>query len=305
MESSSLALKQLDPRSFENEFIKNGIRSDGRCFTDLRRVVVGAGNTLRTSQSSSCGESLVYIGATVVACTISVLVGTPCSQHPDAGDLDIDVSLWPICSLKYEQRSGKPEEAYLLESILHDVFVSGDVMDLTQLGIEKGRYAYRLHIRLVCISDDGNLIDAAILAVTRALLGTVLPRPIVGPATVSISRDKTTPLILKRIPVAVTCGIFNSGGEGNGHSSGSTSSSSSGMSEDVYLVDPSQEEEAVVRGTITCVIDTKAAITDSSSKKSNKQQTSTTTNSRNAVSSSLCLLLQVCFPLVTSTATLA
>ena len=282
---SSLALKQLDPRAFENEFIKNGIRSDGRCFTDLRRVVVGAGNTTSTSQSTltSCGESLVHIGATAVACTISVLVGTPCSQHPDSGDLDIDVSLWPICSLKYEQRSGKPEEAYLLESILHDVFVSGDVLDLTQLGIEKGRYAYRLHIRLVCISDDGNLIDTAILAVTRGLLGAVLPRPIVGPATVSISRDKTTPLILKRIPIAVTCGIFNNGGEGNDQSSSGSDASVSRVSEDIYLVDPSQEEEAVVRGTITCVIDAKAATLSS-----NKSA------SRNAIPTSLCLLLQVC-----------
>ena len=141
------------------------------------------------------------------------------------------------------------------------------------------------------------MIDAAILAVTRGLLGTVLPRPIVGPATVNISRDKTTPLILKRIPVAVTCGIFNNGGEGNGQSSSgsdnSGSSSGSGHSEDVYLVDPSQEEEAVVRGTITCVIDTKVAALSSS--KSNKQKT-TTAASRNADPSSLCLLLQVCLP---------
>ncbi len=274
---STAALKLLDPRGYHKEFINNGIRSDGRVFTDLRRLTVSSkGNSDSSTPISltTCGESLVHIGATVVACTISIMVGTPSPKYPDLGDIEFDVSLWPICSLKHEQRSNKPEEAYILESFLADVFVNSEVLDMTQLSIEKGRWAYRLSVRLVCISDDGNLADAAVLATTRALMGSLLPRPVVNAATVSIACDGATPLILTRTPISVTCGVFNAAGSSGLTSSSSSSRHDSGGSGsnsggDVLLADLTQDEEAVVRGTVTCVVDT------------------------NQDTSSLCLLLQV------------
>ena len=153
---------------------------------------------------------------------------------------------------------------------------------MTQLSIEKGRWAYRLSVRLVCISDDGNLADAAVLATTRALMGSLLPRPVVNAATVNVARDGATPLVLSRIPVSVSCGVFNganssglissSSSSHSGGSSGSSGSSSgSGDQGDVLLVDLNQDEELAVRGTVTCVVDT------------------------NQHTPSLCLLLQVLF----------
>jgi len=114
---SDFAVEQLDPIGHYRSFIKNGVRIDGRNFSSLRRISVGTGNF---TTSSTCGSSKVEIGETKVACSISVLVGTPSQQYPDSGDIDFDVSLWPLCNLKYDQRS-KPDEAYILEQLLNDL----------------------------------------------------------------------------------------------------------------------------------------------------------------------------------------
>jgi len=278
-----LALKHLDPRAYYYEnYIKKNERRDRRHFTQSRRVVFGttggvSNSGTTTTSTTTCGEALVHVGATAVACTVSVLVGTPHTKHPGRGDMDFDVGLFPLCSLKYESRSNKPDDAHTLEHLLHEVFVVGRAVNMTQLCIEPGRFAYRLAVRLVCISEDGNLVDAAVLAVTRALLAAKLPRPVVGAATVEVAYDVLTPLQMNRVPVSVTCGVFTApggtGGVGGDVASVSASSSSSSSSnsknsssssgstsgEDIFLVDPCQEEEAVVRGTVTCVIDAKAA----------------------------------------------
>lgn len=76
--------QRIDPAVYYREFIKNGVRIDGRSFSDLRCVAVG-GNDF--SCSSECGSSLVHFGNTKVACSISVLVGTPSQLDPSSGDI--------------------------------------------------------------------------------------------------------------------------------------------------------------------------------------------------------------------------
>jgi hypothetical protein len=76
-------VQQLNPVGYHREFIKNGVRVDGRGFTDLRRITVGAGEF----SSSTYGSSLVHIGETKIACSVSVLIGTPSQQCPGSGDV--------------------------------------------------------------------------------------------------------------------------------------------------------------------------------------------------------------------------
>jgi exosome complex RNA-binding protein Rrp42 (RNase PH superfamily) len=84
MEPSDFAAQHLDPEGYYREFVKNGVRVDGRSFSDLRRISVGAGDF---STSSKFGSSLIHIGETKIACGVSVLVGTPSQQYPDSGDI--------------------------------------------------------------------------------------------------------------------------------------------------------------------------------------------------------------------------
>lgn len=142
----------LDQAGYYREFTKNGIRTDGRGFSDHRHIAVGSDDS-RTS--SNYGSSSVNAGKTKVSCSITVLIGTPSQQHPESGDvgmnlsryslslvahtydfrpsksscstdhqlicdLDFDVSLWPHCNIRFDQRS-KPDEAFLLEQLLSDL----------------------------------------------------------------------------------------------------------------------------------------------------------------------------------------
>jgi exosome complex RNA-binding protein Rrp42 (RNase PH superfamily) len=85
MASSDISvIQQLDPVGYFRKFVKNGVRVDGRGFLDLRCVAVGGGDF---STSSGYGSSLVHIGETKVACSISVLVGTPSQLFPASGDI--------------------------------------------------------------------------------------------------------------------------------------------------------------------------------------------------------------------------
>ena len=77
-------MQQLDPVGYYRQFTKNGVRLDGRGFSDIRLTSVGAGDF---STSSTYGSSLVHIGETKVACSISVLIGTPSQQYPGSGDV--------------------------------------------------------------------------------------------------------------------------------------------------------------------------------------------------------------------------
>ena len=79
----------LDQAGYFREFTKNGIRTDGRGFSDHRHIAVGSDDS-RTS--STYGSSSVHIGKTKVSCSISVLIGTPSQQHPESGDVGIILS---------------------------------------------------------------------------------------------------------------------------------------------------------------------------------------------------------------------
>lgn len=85
MSTSHSAISQrIDPADYYRNFIKNGVRIDGRSFSDLRCVAVGGSDF---NCLSECGSSLVHFGNTKVACSISVLVGTPSQLNPSSGDI--------------------------------------------------------------------------------------------------------------------------------------------------------------------------------------------------------------------------
>ena len=76
--------QRIDPTVYYREFIKNGVRIDGRSFSDLRCIAVGGSDFTSLSE---CGSSLVHFGNTKIACSVSILVGTPSQLHPSSGDI--------------------------------------------------------------------------------------------------------------------------------------------------------------------------------------------------------------------------
>ena len=70
-----------------------------------------------------------------------------------------------------------------------------------------GKVVWCLYLDVVCINDDGNVLDAAVLAMTAALFNTWLPTTHVneenGLVTVVPGGEKTR-MVLKFLPVTVT-----------------------------------------------------------------------------------------------------
>jgi exosome complex component RRP43 len=82
-----------------------------------------------------------------------------------------------------------------------------DVTDLMELCVVPGKVVWLLNLDVVCINDDGNVLDAAVLAMSAALNNTWLPATQVleetGRVVVDPDGEKIR-LELKFIPIAVT-----------------------------------------------------------------------------------------------------
>jgi len=247
MSTFSELISALHPDSVLEAHVTAGIRDDGRAFSEARPLTITtnpfcAELGFGMEEVVVVGSSMVQLGATRVCCGVTLQVGTPSSFFPDQGDIDFEVSLGPLCSPKYDQR-GKPEEAYELEALLEAVIKQKTSMvDLSELCIEREIYAFQLYVNVVCLSADGHLPDAALLAAVAALRNVRLPGVIMEPRSgesvadtqVRLSRDasKSRPLSLKCCPVPVTVGVFGK----------------------TLLLDPSQTELQGLHGWVRCVM---------------------------------------------------
>jgi exosome complex RNA-binding protein Rrp42 (RNase PH superfamily) len=167
-----------------------------------------------------------------------------------------------MCSLKYDQQhirdNQKHEDAYGLESDLNRLLMSGEVVDLSQLCILKGKFAFRLNVNVVCLSHQGNLLDACVACVVSALRDTKLPQPVMDGERLAVSSDASTPLQLVNntdsLLVPVSIGLFD----------------------DEWVVDLAESEETIMRATISCVLlipadEAMGGTIDSSSNSSNSE----------------------------------
>ena len=81
------------------------------------------------------------------------------------------VDLSPICSSLY--RPGPPSSKAQALTIELQELLEGS-LDFNQLNISKD-YAYTVYVDVVCLSDDGNLVDYCVEAAVSALDGLCLP----------------------------------------------------------------------------------------------------------------------------------
>ena len=183
---------------------------------------------------NTLGSSKCSIGNTIISSGVNILVGSPSFNLPKSGELEFNVSFGPICSSKYDW--GKSDEASVIEMLLGQIYSNSNVIDVEQLCIELGKYAFKLEINLVCICNDGNVLDACILAATAALRSIKIPAiQIVDNKLVVNKNLPTSELKLRCLPIPITIGIFNN----------------------IFLLDPSCEEESYIDGKYTAVVSNK------------------------------------------------
>ncbi|KAF9972942.1 Exosome complex component RRP43 [Actinomortierella ambigua] len=234
---SAAAFQRLHPAEYFRKFVSQGVRPDGRLLSGFRPTTVH-----KSVVSTANGSSMVRVGGTTVVCGIKAEVAEPKLEAQDEGFIVPNVELSPMCSSAF--KPGPPsEQAQVVSDAIDRILKDSDVVDLKQLCIEKGRAVWTLWADVVCISYDGNILDAALLAIMAALTNVRLRKPTYDDGIVSVSGEALTEensfsLTLTRTPLSTTFAIFDSPNS-------------------TLLADPNSAEENVSLGRITVTLDEK------------------------------------------------
>ncbi|KAL4072183.1 ribosomal protein S5 domain 2-type protein [Scleroderma citrinum] len=198
--------QRLHPHAYLDRFLIEGVRPDGRAPDEWRDVFINVG-----SISTADGSALVRIGGTTIVCGVKAEIAEPELDTPGEGFLVPNIDLPAICSPKF--KPGPPsEEAQVLSERLNTALISAQLLPLTTLCIAPGRSVWCLYVDATCINYDGNVFDAALLAMVAALRNTTLPD-----ATYNEEAERTTcpsrtarhPLVLNedKIVVGLSFGV--------------------------------------------------------------------------------------------------
>ncbi|KAJ3339573.1 Exosome complex component RRP43 [Gonapodya sp. JEL0774] len=195
---------RLHPAEYLRRFLAQGVRPDGRPYAPkthsakFRKTLVNVG-----SISTAEGSATVRLGKTTVLCGIKAQVAVPLVDVPDEG-----------------------------------YFGGSPILDLKQLCIEQGSAVWVLYADVVCLNYDGNVMDAALIAIMAALKDVRLPKATYreeeGAVTVPDWTNRPVSLRINRWPVSTTTCIFEN---------------------HYFLVDPTETESSLSSATLTVVTD--------------------------------------------------
>ncbi|KAI9199580.1 ribosomal protein S5 domain 2-type protein [Polychytrium aggregatum] len=222
--------KKIHPAEYHRRFFAQGVRPDGRSLEDIRTTLVTT-DVVKTAH----GSSMVKIGNTTVICGIKGEVAAPLVNTPEEGYLVPNIDLPPLCSAHF--KSGPPGEAtQTMSELLNKITTSSKMFDLKTLCIAPGNAVWVLYADIACINYDGNVFDAALVALLAALENVRLPKATWNEeeGSVQSSEKCTVALTLQRRPTSTTFGIFDG---------------------ETLLVDPTDDEEMLLSSTVTVALD--------------------------------------------------
>mmetsp|Transcript_6382 Transcript_6382/g.17944 ORF Transcript_6382/g.17944 Transcript_6382/m.17944 type:complete len:278 (-) Transcript_6382:81-914(-) len=166
------ALRRLDPATYLSHFVAKGVRPDGRALDHSRPWTHRTG----TLAGGAAGSAIVQLGRTRVLCRAVLRAGQPPASAPDSGDVDIQIVTPPLCGRHHGVRGGrKTTEGLALEALAKQALVRSGFVDCSGLSLSKGRLAWQVGLECVCLSDAGNLADAALGAAVLALKDARIP----------------------------------------------------------------------------------------------------------------------------------
>jgi exosome complex RNA-binding protein Rrp42 (RNase PH superfamily) len=297
------------------EFLQQHSRPDGRCFHQARttRLVKGilgkntvtptpsttddANATISSSlkHSNVAGSAMIHLGNTIVLSAVTLQVGQPMAGwHPEWGDVMVQME-WANNNTTNTNNNNTASFATKTALWIQRCLLSSQMLEVSQLCLLPGYAAWRLHLTLLVLQDDGNLADASLLAAVAALMDTRLPATQLQDKTVSnsgsnsgssssstppqpqqravvtiVSDQPSHPLLinLENIPVSLTMVMYH---HHHHHpepllvaQDGATSSTTNHHDDTTtttthWLVDPTTLEESWIADRLTMVVTTGAA----------------------------------------------
>ena len=217
------------PDEYFQRFIDHGIRPDGRQLNEYRPLNIGIG-----SITTADGSAVLKLGKTTVVCGVRAQLTNPPVLNPNEGYLVINITI-PGVSKGITKHTS--EEATTLNQIVQEMVSNSKMFDLASLIIEKEKLCWSLFCDVIVCNNDGNALDACLLALVGALKNTQLPG-------VTVDEDSDLPVVnsavkqevvLREIPVCVSTAIFR---------------------ENYVIVDPNAEEEKLSSGNmVVCTLE--------------------------------------------------
>lgn len=146
-------------------FLAQGIRPDGRQPKRARPVAI-SGN--------EC-PMICRIGNSMVACGVKLELAAPKAETPDEGYLVPNVDIPALCDPTH--KPGPPSlRSQVMSRMLLDILMSNHVVKLTDLIILKGKLCWCVYVDVMCLSDDGCLLDGVVAAAMAALRKVKIPK---------------------------------------------------------------------------------------------------------------------------------
>jgi exosome complex component RRP42 len=188
-----------------NEYILSLIQQDKRVderkLDEYREIKIESKISKNAEGSARC-----KIGETEVLVGVKMDIGEPYTDSPDEGTIVVTAELSPIASPLFEL--GPPgSQATELARIVDRGIRESKTIDFKKLCIKEGEKIWMIFIDIYPLNDDGNLIDASVLASLVALKHAKFPKIKDDKVVFGEFTDKK--LELEKLPVTITFGKIN------------------------------------------------------------------------------------------------
>ncbi|NPA98125.1 MAG: exosome complex protein Rrp42 [Crenarchaeota archaeon] len=214
--------------------IRSGERIDGRKPEEYRKIQVWLNPVPKAE-----GSALVKLGDTTVMTGTKLEIGTPFSDRPDEGVLQVHAEFVPLASPSFEP--GPPDEnAIEAARVVDRCLREPRAVKLEDLVIIPGKKVWLVFNDIYLLDHDGNVIDASMLSTMLALNMAKIPK-IVSIEDDNVIIDKS----IKERPLPINLNVVTV---------------SIGILEGYMIVDPTLEEEIVLDTKIVIGVDEKGRI---------------------------------------------
>jgi len=220
------AMNQLKKDRLYKLMLENK-RADGRNFEEYREIEIKT-NIIDKAE----GSASIKLGNTHLIVGIKIQPGEPFPDTPEEGVIITNIELLPMASPNFE--AGPPREnAIELARVIDRGIRESKAIDLKQLCITPGEKVWIIFIDIHVLNDGGNIMDAASLATTAALLTTKLPNQ---RYQLNDNNDKQLPI--RNLPIATTTITL----------------------ENTIILDPTNDEEQIAGTKLTIITNTNNTI---------------------------------------------
>ena len=183
-----------------NDYIKSliekGKRIDGRKLDEFRKIIVETNISKNAAGSARC-----RIGETEVIVGVKFDTGEPYPDSPDEGTIIVTAELIPVANPDFEL--GPPgSKATELARIVDRGIRESKCIDFKKLCIKEREKVWNIFIDIYPMNDDGNLIDASVLASLKALSDAKFPK--ITDDRVDHETKTNAGLKLNKIPITTT-----------------------------------------------------------------------------------------------------